>query len=297
VKKALLVGIDEYPRADQVLRGCTRDALRMKAALVARYGFEETEARTLLGPAATRAAIERELAWLVGGTSAGDVCVFHYAGHGGQVKDRSGDEEDGSDECLLPIDYGAAGMLSDDDLAVFYRRVVPGANLTLVMDCCHAGTIQKFPNVRCAALSPEEQRAIAEARRRYKADQDAATREVLVHHKGASLGDVKRWKDQAVADFQAARAPLGDVSSRENNLLVAACEPGATSAEAAFGGQYSGCLTHFLLDAMEQLGPLASAKDVVLRAAGSLRAARFSQIPQLEGKDEHKARPLFAPLI
>lgn len=37
------------------------------------------------------------------------------SGHGGQVKDKTGDEDDGYDECIYPVDFKRAGELVDDD--------------------------------------------------------------------------------------------------------------------------------------------------------------------------------------
>lgn len=36
------------------------------------------------------------------------------SGHGGQVKDRNGDEKDGYDEVIFPLDYQRAGYIVDD---------------------------------------------------------------------------------------------------------------------------------------------------------------------------------------
>ena len=38
------------------------------------------------------------------------------AGHGGSVEDTSGDEVDGMDETLCPVDYQESGMITDDEI-------------------------------------------------------------------------------------------------------------------------------------------------------------------------------------
>ena len=43
------------------------------------------------------------------------------SGHGGQVKDVSGDEDDGNDECVYPVDFKQAGQIIDDQ-----SRSLPG---------------------------------------------------------------------------------------------------------------------------------------------------------------------------
>ena len=40
---------------------------------------------------------------------------FH-PGHGGQTKDQDGDEDDGYDEVIYPVDFRTAGHIVDDDM-------------------------------------------------------------------------------------------------------------------------------------------------------------------------------------
>ena len=43
------------------------------------------------------------------------VCVcLDLPGHGGSVKDTSGDEADNMDETLVPVDYRRTGQITDD---------------------------------------------------------------------------------------------------------------------------------------------------------------------------------------
>ena len=44
--------------------------------------------------------------------------VFHFlmTGHGGQQEDLDGDEEDGFDETLIPVDFDKNGHIIDDDI-------------------------------------------------------------------------------------------------------------------------------------------------------------------------------------
>jgi hypothetical protein len=39
-----------------------------------------------------------------------------YVGHGGQTKDLDGDEEDGYDEVIYPVDFRTAGHIVDDEM-------------------------------------------------------------------------------------------------------------------------------------------------------------------------------------
>jgi hypothetical protein len=94
----------------------------------------------------TKANILAALRWLTHGASAGDELFFHYSGHGGQVKDTSGDEESGKDDTLIPCDFQHAGQIIDDELHAHIVGPLPaGVRLWVILDCCHSGTALDLP--------------------------------------------------------------------------------------------------------------------------------------------------------
>jgi len=68
---------------------------------------------------------------------------FHYSGHGGQIEDTDGDEADGFDEIIFPLDHNQEdGIISDDKLNDLLVRPIPeGCRLTALFDSCHSGSI------------------------------------------------------------------------------------------------------------------------------------------------------------
>ncbi len=135
-KRALCVGIDQYAPPNQ-LGGCVNDA-RLWAKTLAGLGFRSN---VLTDGEATREGMLAALGNLVGGAEAGDVLVFQYAGHGTQVRDLDGDEDDdGKDESLCPVDIDDGAYLIDDDLWDVFGELADGVNLTVFLDCCHSGT-------------------------------------------------------------------------------------------------------------------------------------------------------------
>ncbi|KAK2467493.1 hypothetical protein APHAL10511_000348 [Amanita phalloides] len=69
--------------------------------------------------------------WLVRDTRRGDSFLFHYSGHGGQTRDLDGDESDGLDEVIYPVDYQENGRIVDDDMhAIMVKSLPPGCSLT-----------------------------------------------------------------------------------------------------------------------------------------------------------------------
>jgi metacaspase-1 len=61
----------------------------------------------------------------------GDVVFVSFSGHGGQMVDTSGDEDDGFDEILIPVDFEESGQIVDDDIyAEFVTQMSAGVAVT-----------------------------------------------------------------------------------------------------------------------------------------------------------------------
>jgi len=135
-KKALLVGIN-YRGTSSELRGCLNDVENMKQYLV-KNGYTCTVLTddTILKP--TRANIIDAFTFLL--KSGADKLFFHYSGHGSTVRDYNGDESDGIDETLVPIDFTTEGMITDDILRSLLVNISTNSTLMSILDCCHSGT-------------------------------------------------------------------------------------------------------------------------------------------------------------
>lgn len=141
-RRALLIGIN-YVGTRFELQGCVNDTTRLKS-LLERQGF--TEITVLTEASATRKNILDACRWLVGGAQPRDALFFHFSGHGSQVEDEDGDEEDGYDETIVPYDHSKSGQIVDEELWKCLVEPLPeGARLTSIMDCCHSGTGLDLP--------------------------------------------------------------------------------------------------------------------------------------------------------
>lgn len=86
------------------------------------------------------------LHWLVQGCQPGDSLVFHYSGHGSRQRDYHGDEVDGYDETLCPLDFETQGMIVDDEINAAIVKPIPhGVKLHAIIDSCHSGTVLDLP--------------------------------------------------------------------------------------------------------------------------------------------------------
>lgn len=148
-KRAVLIGIN-YVGQNGELAGCHNDVLNMKEYLMDVHGFTEENMTILLDDGVhedpTRVNILNAYKQLVKDSQPGDVAYCHYSGHGGKVRDDNGDEADGYDETLVPLDFQQNGQIRDDDL--LKTLVIPmqkGVFVTSIMDCCHSGTVLDLP--------------------------------------------------------------------------------------------------------------------------------------------------------
>jgi len=156
LKRAFLVGIN-YKGSDCELGGCINDVLNTKELLIRKYKYQESNILlltddTLIKPAA--ANILKGWKWLLSSSPASDfsrsrftrlgsrdkpILFFHYSGHGSQVRDRNGDEKDGIDETICPLDFSTAGMITDDIIRSELAVQVPiEGKLIALIDACHS---------------------------------------------------------------------------------------------------------------------------------------------------------------
>jgi hypothetical protein len=298
--KALLAGINAYK--DAPLRGCINDVMQMKDLLQRYHGFPDEGIRLLLDGAATFAAIRAGLEWLAqDGAESDAVRVFHYFGHGAYVADENGDEPDGRDECLVPYDYRTAGMLIDDALKTLCDRFPRTGNLTLVMDSCHSGSVQKAADLdiryRFLPVSAEEQERIDAAAAKFASDQLDYVYGKLRELRGQNLTEEqeKERVRHLMAAFEKKR--FGDIRVRDANILLAGCRADQQSADAHIAGDYQGAFTYFLADAIAQSNGQITYRQLVQQTGNKLGAGGFVQIPQLEYRAGRDQRPVFRPFL
>lgn len=132
IRRALVIGIDDYPNAP--LNGCVNDANAWANLL--RQGGAEVDLVTNEDATATR------IARGIGKVSMSDEpFAIIYSGHGSQVIDDNGDEADGLDECLCPVDFdgGKDFAILDDQLRRWLGNV--RSHCLVVVDACHSGTV------------------------------------------------------------------------------------------------------------------------------------------------------------
>jgi len=132
------------------LSGCINDSETMVGIMKEVFGFQDSQICRLRDDRAnmmpTKANMLKSLHWLVEGAASGDEMFLHYSGHGGRMKDISGDEASGMDDTLIPCDFQQAGQIIDDDLYnILVAKLPKGCKLWVILDCCHSGTALDLP--------------------------------------------------------------------------------------------------------------------------------------------------------
>ena len=156
-KRALLVGVSDYgntmedPNKWANISGA--NDIVLLSPLFTEHGYSVT---SLVDSQATHAGITNALAELAKESKKGDTVYIHFSMHGQPFEDLNGDEEDGWDEALIPVDaemrytegvYDGKNHLLDDELEVYFNdirsKLGPEGQLLVILDACHSGTASR----------------------------------------------------------------------------------------------------------------------------------------------------------
>jgi len=148
-KRAILIGIN-YTGQNGELSGCHNDVENISGYLQKVHGFPPDQMLRFLDNGVdhppTKANLMSAFQRITAYSNPGDTVFLHYSGHGSRVPDEDGDEDDGYDETLVPVDFEQAGQIVDDDiLSQLVQPLKSGVNMTCLMDACHSGTVMDLP--------------------------------------------------------------------------------------------------------------------------------------------------------
>lgn len=280
-RRALLIGINDYPQPENRLNGCVNDVFQMSAMLQER-GYQPEEIRVVLDARATTRGVMDRLKWLLEDVRAGDERVLFYSGHGAQVAALDADgEPDHKDETLVTYDFDWSGNtgISDDMLSQLYANLPYEARFSIILDCCHSGGIARAGGVAVRGINPPDDvrhRAIAwdaerqmwfprkslDLRRRLGKAPAEQVQRYLGDGATQKLGRaVSRWSDTPAA-FQAATRRLGH-HGPYNPVILAACREDQYAYEYTHGSVPYGALTFMLIQQLRASGGRKTLEAIV----------------------------------
>ncbi|HKY16460.1 MAG TPA: caspase family protein [Microthrixaceae bacterium] len=267
VKRALCIGINNYPGTDEDLSGCVNDAKAWAALLIDHFGFQRRSVRVLLDKEATHDVIVDGLRKLVRGAKHGDVLVFTHSSHGTYVADDDTDEP-AYDEAICPWDAKKRKRpLLDDELRKVLARVPAGVRLTVLLDSCFSGTGTRLAPSRDGKNRPTR-------RPRFLSP--------------------KKFGGRVINTRTARKRTPSTPESMMREVLLAGCSDQQESYDVDFEEGAHGALTYYALRAIEAADYDITYEQLHARTKAALRKNGFAdQTPQLEGKAANKKRKVF----
>lgn len=260
IKRALIVGIN-YKGTNHELRGCINDAHNMHRLVLDELGFTQT--KLVLEETATTQGILDGLNWLVKDAKPGDVLLFHFSGHGSQV--RSNIEPDGLDEIICPVDINWRDrVIKDDHLKAVFSKVPNGVNVTVLLDCCHSGSGLDQTNTlfEQARVQMHQEQPLEDKDGRFMPMPPEVQQ--YIKEEGLELREFKTSRDV-----------------NRSALLIAGCLPHQTAADAFISGQFQGAATYALRAALRE--GKRTYRDIAEFMSNFMVERNFTQRPQLDG--------------
>ena len=157
-RRALLIGINAYPREADRLEGCVNDVFLMSSVLQ-ECGFPAESIRTCLDERATAKGIIERMEWLLDDPRPGDERVFYYSGHGATIPQYGEDNEpDRHTETLVPwdFDWSPETAVTDDRIFELYSQLPFDTRLAMIFDCCHSGGMHRDGGARARGIDPPD---------------------------------------------------------------------------------------------------------------------------------------------
>ncbi|KAG2236241.1 hypothetical protein INT48_008601 [Thamnidium elegans] len=284
-KRALLIGIN-YIGSANALNGCINDVHNVKEFLITLYNFkaedmviltdDQTDAKFL----PTKQNILSAMQWLVRDAQMNDSYFFHFSGHGGRVKDTDGDEDDGYDETIYPVDHdryeGESGQIVDDEMHEIMVRPLPaGARLTCIFDSCHSGTAIDLPYVYSTSGTVKEDSMFKDAGSgllsaglAYASGNKSGALSSLMGL-GKSLMS-RKGVDERIKKFKSSEADV---------IMFSGCKDSQTSADAMENGKSTGAMSYAFTTVLRQNNNLTYLQ--LLNAVRDILKSKYSQRPQM----------------
>jgi hypothetical protein len=274
-KKALLVAINDYGHPANNLPSCVADAQAMADLFETRFGINDT--KQLFDKEATLEAVEEGLDWLFQDATKDDRLIFYFSGHGYQAPKGTT-----LDEVLVLRENK---FLPDDRLSSLSQGV-PEGTLTVILDSCFSGGLDKVP------IFFDDRVELAIPKRWTPTDPDMLTAEVK------SFKRVKNYRPFGCEPINGIKRKSFKLSSkglsvnpaspdevaqpRLNGLLLSACLETETASASTSKTDGLSAFTYGIITSLKDLPGNCSNISLMEAAASQLSTLSFRQTPVLK---------------
>lgn len=284
-KKALLVGLNDYPENADDLSSCLEDIKAWRSILLEKFAFPKRNICLLANQQATKKNVVSGLRWLTSNVKTSDVSVFVYSGHGTTFEEREGvgRPDEAKDEGLVLYDSVRwHEMLVDDDLSEVFRHVPAGVDLTVVCDACFSGgmdtkSIIEPLNIKYAHIKYRQE--TGHVNDIHRADVPSSVR---VFGCGLSKDDTCLREGTPMQDF-----------AKSKSLLLAACGEKQVAATARSDTEGLSVFSYYAIRTLRTSCQPLTARELITRTKRSIANAGHSQTPQLKGRADLFDKPMF----
>jgi hypothetical protein len=281
-RRAVVAGINDYKKIANPLPSCINDVNAFVEVLEKDFAFDEIV--RLVDDEATVVNVTAALQELFANASPDDRLVFFFSGHGTTAL-RSGVME----ECIVLSD----GFLFDDTISQMTQAIPPGI-LTLVIDSCFSGGLEK------RLLAPVFKGFGVVERAQVKAYTRPSHQEFVEHAEAQDRATaVKRFGETVlvrnspiiansldpVIGFQALMpAPASDESRQVQmkGVLLSACLETETAAASTALTEGKSAFTFALLHSLKKLGAGATLAALVGATRSTIKSIGLTQTPLLK---------------
>ncbi len=299
-KRALLVGINDYPNPQDRLEGCVNDVFLISAVLQ-ECDIPAEDIRIVLNERATAKGILDRLDWLLGDAGPGDQLIFYYSGHGAQLP-TYGEEDaiDRMDETLVPhnFDWTAETCVTDNQLYRLYAQLPYDTRFIMMLDCCHSGGLDRAGGLKVRGLDPPDD--IRHRGLRWKSGMwEARDLKPLNARFTKNANDMRLFCGKNRNVLRLGRAmmlrqlPVKEYESRKRRqkivgpylpVILQACLESQQAFEYRHGNQSYGAFTYSLTHILRDVKQITF-RQLVQQTTDRLRKLRYDQQPVLLGPE------------
>lgn len=303
-RRAVLVGINEYPDPTDRLHGCVNDTFLFSSVLQ-ECGFEAEEIRVVLNERATAAGILERLHWLLEDAAPNDELVFYYSGHGARLPTYGAAEEvDRMDETLVPwdFDWSPETCVKDDQIFDLYSQLPYDTKFFMMFDCCHSGDMHRSGIATIRGLTPPDDIRHRAMRWDVKTQMWVSRELVPLNPEFSPDDEVQKKFTGTEGDvLRLGRAmPLRQMSAKEYEIvkkrekapvgpylpvILEACQEHEYAYEYRHGVESYGAFTYSLAHILRQRKRITFA-DLIDATRKRLKELQYDQVPQLLGPDK-----------